>query len=162
MLDTLLGNSPSNRPWLKVKMPGYGLNEAERNRIAARLAVADEIPDLTPPQPMGISPASEATAPTLISNHGFGCVNCHFLGAQAYQQTSTAPDFTMATHRVSRAWFERWLSNPARIMPGTPMPAFAAPLTGIADDNLARQKEIIWRFLQRAAAGQGTTTTQQK
>jgi len=56
----------------------------------------------------------------------------------------------MATRRVSRAWFHRWLSNPARIMPGIPMPAFVAPVPGIADDDLAAQKEIIWRYLQRS------------
>jgi mono/diheme cytochrome c family protein len=162
MLVTLAGNAPSNRPWLKIKMPGFGLSEAERIQIAARLAVADEIPNLPAPQTMAISKAGEATAPALIGNRGFGCVNCHFLGAKAYQPTNIAPDFTMASRRVSRVWFERWLSNPARIMPGTPMPAFVAPIPGIAGDDLAIQKEIVWRFLQRKAADHGATTTQPK
>ena len=111
---------------------------------------------------MGISKAVEATAATLIGSRGFGCVNCHFLGAKAYQPGSSAPDFTMAARRVSRAWFHRWLCNPARIMPGTPMPTFAAPVAGIAGDDLAVQKEIIWRFLQRQAAGHGTKAAPQK
>jgi mono/diheme cytochrome c family protein len=149
MLDTLAGASPSNRPWLEVKMPNYGLSDAERSRIAMRLATADEIPDLAAPREKAISKPMEATAATLTSNRGFGCVNCHFLGLKAYQPTSSAPDLTLAPRRVSRAWFHRWLSDPVRIMPGTPMPTFVTPVPGIAGDDLAVQKEIIWRFLQR-------------
>jgi mono/diheme cytochrome c family protein len=151
MLETLAGNSPSNRLWLKVKMPNYGLSDAERTLIAGRLAVADEIPDLTAPRETGISRTAEAAADTLISSQGFACIKCHFLGAQAFQATNIAPDFTLVTRRVSRAWYYRWLSDPARIMPGTPMPAIALPVAQIADDNLAVQREIIWRFLQRQA-----------
>jgi mono/diheme cytochrome c family protein len=162
LLQTLAGDSPGNRPWLTVKMPSYGLSEAERGRIAMRLAVADEIPDLAAPREKAIAKPWEATAATLTGNRGFGCVNCHFLGASAYQPASSAPDFTMATRRVSRAWFYRWLSNPARIMPGTPMPTFVAPVPGIAAGNLAIQKEIIWRFLQREAAGDKTKAAPQR
>jgi hypothetical protein len=162
ILDTLAGNSPSDRPWLRITMPSYGLSEPERSRIVDRLAVADEIPDLAAPKAMGISKTFEATAATLTSSRGFNCLNCHFLGPAACQPTSLAPDFTMATRRVSRAWFQRWLSNPARIMPGTPMPAFTVPVLGVARDDLTIQKEIIWRFLQRAAASRGANGAPQK
>lgn len=162
MLETLAGNSPSNRPWLKVKMPSYGLSEAERSSIAVRLATADRIPDLAGPREQGISKPVEATAATLISTRGFGCVKCHFVGAQAYQPTSSAPDFTMATRRVSRDWFHRWLSNPARILPGTPMPAFVTSVPEIAGGGLVTQKEIIWRFLQREAVKDKTKSAPPK
>ena len=148
MLETLAGNSPSNRPWLKVKMPSFGLSEAERSRIAARLAVADEIPGLAAPRRKRMPRPPRRPPPTLIGNRGFDCVNCHFLGREAFRPTSSAPDFTMAPRRVSHAWFYRWLSNPSRIMPATPMPTFVNPVPGIAGDDLATQKEIIWRFLQ--------------
>jgi len=155
MLEALSGNAASNRPWLTVKMPNFGLSEAERTRIAARLAVADEIPDLRDPPAKDVPRPLESAAATLIGDRGFNCVNCHFLGPSAYRPTSSAPDFTMAARRVSHAWFQRWVSNPARIIPGTPMPAFAASIPGIAGRDLGVQKEILWRFLQNEAARNG-------
>jgi mono/diheme cytochrome c family protein len=151
MLEVLTGKAPSNRPWLKTKMPGFGLSEADRLRIAARLAFADEIPQLAMPRMTPVTGASEATAATLISNRGFNCLGCHFRGAKSLQPSSYAPDFTMAARRVNHAWFDRWLSSPARIIPTTPMPPIDVPIPGVADGDLATQKEILWRFLQREA-----------
>ena len=138
-------------------MPSYGLSEPERSRIVDRLAVADEIPDLAAPKAMQISRPFEATAATLTGSQGFGCLNCHFLGPAACQPTSCAPDFTLAARRVSRAWFYRWLQNPSRIQPATPMPTFVAPVPGVAGGDLTVQKEIIWRYLQRQSAADKAT-----
>jgi hypothetical protein len=47
-------------------------------------------------------------------------------------------------------------------MPETPMPVFATSVPGIAGDDLAVQKEIIWRFLQREAANDRTKAAPRK
>ena len=159
MLETLAGNSPSNRPWLKVKMPNYGLSDAERSRIAARLAVADEIPDLAAPREKGISKALEATAATLTSNRGFNCVNCHFLGAKAYQPTSSAPDFTMAPAGSIALVLPVAFQSGRESCRARRCPRSSHPVSGIAGDDLAVQKEIIWRFLQGKPAASRARAT---
>jgi mono/diheme cytochrome c family protein len=157
ILDVLAGKAESNRPWLTVPMPNFGLSEAERSRIADRLAVADEIPNLGAPQAGTAPEESSATASALIGQRGFNCVNCHFLGKADYGPDKTAPDFTMAPRRVSRGWFHRWVSNPGRIMPGTPMPSFTKPVDALADGDMSRQKEIIWRFLNHVSVAEEET-----
>ncbi len=158
ILNALAGEAESNRPWLTVPMPIFGLSEAERSRIADRLAVADQIPDLGTPPVKIAAEESSSTARVLIGQRGFNCVNCHFLGAADYRPDKTAPDFTMAPRRVSRDWFHRWVSNPGRIMPGTPMPTFTRPVNAPADGDVARQKEIIWRFLNHVSVAEEATT----
>ena len=157
MLDVLAGQAESNRPWLTVPMPNFGLSEAERSRIADRLALADEIPNLGAPLVKTELEESVSIARLLISNRGFNCVNCHFLGLADYQPGNTAPDLTMAPRRVSRDWFHRWVSNPGRIMPGTPMPSFARPVSAFADGDVSRQKEMIWCFLNHVSVTEGAS-----
>ncbi len=152
MLNTLVGDSPSARPWLKVRMPGFGLTEQQRARIVDRLAVADEIPNLKAPRPHQLPPALHAVAGQLLGGGGFSCVNCHYIGRTPSAGETSAPDLTMITDRVSRDWFHRWLSNPARIIPSTPMPAFNRPATKIAGEDLLVQKETVWQFLKHTPA----------
>jgi hypothetical protein len=54
------------------------------------------------------------------------CQQCHVLGAiPADQPTANlAPDLRMAPERLQPDWIVEWLKNPARIQPGTRMPAF--------------------------------------
>ncbi|MGH7192133.1 MAG: hypothetical protein ACREJM_01210, partial [Candidatus Saccharimonadales bacterium] len=57
------------------------------------------------------------------------------------------PDLSRAGRRIRRAWFDRWVHNPARIVPRIEMPAIqvAAPgvLGGLLDDQLA----AVWHVL---------------
>lgn len=151
MDKVLAGKASSNRPWLTLKMPDFGLSEAERNRFAARLACADQIPDIQDPASRTLPDDIPFAGTALIGSRGFNCVNCHFVGVSDYREGKSAPDFTMAAQRINRAWFHRWISNPARILPGVTMPAFQTPVKGVAGDDLSLQKEILWRFLQRSA-----------
>lgn len=150
MLNSLAGKAPSNRRFLTVLMPNFGLDEAQQRRIAARLADADRIPDLQVPPVIQVPQELRPAHTTLMGSRGFNCLNCHFLGAAGYQSGKSGPDLTMAPQRLSRAWFHRWVSNTARMLPGTAMPAFTAPVPGIASEDLPLQKEIIWQFLQGA------------
>jgi mono/diheme cytochrome c family protein len=151
--DSLSGKAVSNRPWLTVKMPRFSLNETQQNAIVRRLAFADQIPNLAAPPRLKLSKEFQRAAESLVGSRGFNCVNCHYLGNDSSQAGKTAPDFTRVVERVGREWFHRWVSNPARIIPGTPMPAFSSPVAGIAGDDLSTQMEILWWFLENADAG---------
>jgi len=167
MLLALAGNAPSARPWLKVRMPGFALSDAEREAIADRLATADVIPDAKAPRPHRLPTALPATAGQLLSGRGFSCVNCHYVGKTPSSSETSAPDLTMMHRRVDRDWYHRWLADPARILPTTPMPAFNVPATKIAGEDLLVQTETVWQFLKHTPAAsikkmlaEGTTAVQ--
>ena len=150
LLKTLAGDPPSPRPWMKVRMPRFAISQEQRVAIADYLVSADAIPSSKAPRPHGLPAALEPTAGTLLSPSGFSCINCHYVGSIPSPSETSAPDLTMITDRVGRDWFHRWLSNPARIIPSTPMPAFNIPATGIANEDLLVQKEAVWQFLKHA------------
>jgi len=150
LLKTLAGDPPSARPWLKVRMPRFAISQEQREAIADYLVSADTIPSLKAPRPHRLPTALEPTAGALLSPRGFSCVNCHYIGTKPSTSETSAPDLTMITDRVGRDWFHRWLSNPARIIPSTPMPAFNVPATEIANEDLLVQKEAVWQFLKHA------------
>ena len=57
---------------------------------------------------------------------GPNCVQCHFLrGAPATQVTplAWAPDLDLTRERLRPDWVREWLTDPARLYPGTSMPA---------------------------------------
>ncbi len=63
---------------------------------------------------------------TDTTGKGPNCVQCHFLrGAPPTQSTpiAWAPDLDNARERLRPDWVREWLTNPARIYPGTSMPA---------------------------------------
>lgn len=154
--DSLAGNAPSNRPWLTVAMPRFWLTDAERTQIARRLAVADEIPGLAAGAQPAVPAELQSASTALLGSRGFNCANCHWLGTGRSQDTKSAPDLSLASRRVSRAWYDRWLAGPSRIVPGTPMPAFTVPAAGIANEDFAIQREVLWRHLEGLPAGRGT------
>lgn len=156
MLKVLAGDAPSPRPWLKVRMPGFGLSEERLSEVADLLAAGDEIPEVRAPRPHRLPTAMTAVAGRLLGGSGFSCINCHYVGKTPSSSETSAPDLTMIPRRVSRDWFHRWLSNPARIIPTTPMPAFDVPATKIAGEDLLVQKETLWQFLKHTP-GQSIT-----
>ena len=149
----LSGNAPSARPWLKVRMPGFAMTDRQRNEIADWLTTADAIPDLRASRPHRLPAGLSAVAGTLLGASGFSCINCHYIGKTPSSSETSAPDLTMITRRVNRDWFHRWLANPARIIPSTPMPAFNVPATRIAHEDLLVQTEAVWQFLKHTPAG---------
>jgi len=57
---------------------------------------------------------------------GPNCVQCHYLQGAAPSQSSPlawAPDLDNARERLRPDWVREWLTDPARIYPGTSMPA---------------------------------------
>jgi cbb3-type cytochrome oxidase cytochrome c subunit len=63
---------------------------------------------------------------TDTSGKGPNCVQCHFLrGAAPTQSTplAWAPDLDHTRERLRPDWVRAWLTDPARIYPGTSMPA---------------------------------------
>jgi hypothetical protein len=50
-------------------------------------------------------------------------LKCHATGDPTHDKTATAPNFLQAGERLREAWAERWVTDPAKIIPGTAMPS---------------------------------------
>jgi len=44
-------------------------------------------------------------------------------GNAAHDKTASAPNFLLAHERLQPAWTARWITDPAKIIPGTAMPS---------------------------------------
>jgi hypothetical protein len=59
----------------------------------------------------------------LFTNPAAPCLKCHATGDPAHDKNATAPNFILAGGRLRQPWVERWVTDPAKIIPGTAMPS---------------------------------------
>jgi len=62
-------------------------------------------------------------ARALFTHPAAPCLKCHATGNPAHDRNATAPNFLLARERLKPGWTERWITEPARIAPGTAMPS---------------------------------------
>jgi hypothetical protein len=142
------GKAPVARPWLSPRMPVYSFAAGEAEAIAAWFRVRDQVSSAPSPSepPTRSDPTVEEEAIRLVGRQGFGCVSCHVLAGKippGGEAETLGPDLALAHQRMTERYFLRWVSNPQRILPGTPMPQFLQPAPGhegTLDDQLRR----IW------------------
>jgi mono/diheme cytochrome c family protein len=112
------------RPWLEVRMPTFGLDDPQLNDVIGYFgAISDTI---GPFRSHDAVLASNLAAPGRALFDVLRCQQCHVLGTIPRDQPTSnlAPDLRMAAERLQPDWILDWLRNPARIQPGTRMPAF--------------------------------------
>lgn len=157
LASAVRGAAPPARPWLAVRMPTFAFEPGEAEAIAAFLNAHDALsagpaasrPEAGPPTPPEAAPAELGAA--LIGQSGFGCASCHVLAGKVPpggEPETLGPDLALAHRRMTRRYFRRWIADPQRILPGTPMPQFLQPvaaLPGTLDDQL----DAIWALLGR-------------
>ena len=112
------------RPWLNVRMPTFGLDDARWNAIIDYFEATGN----------SIGSFRTYNHAELTSMAGPGrelfdllkCQQCHVLGAIPADQpvSNLAPDLRMTHERLKPEWILDWLRNPGRIQPGTRMPQF--------------------------------------
>jgi glucose/arabinose dehydrogenase len=82
-------------------------------------------------------------------------VSCHVWDGQLFADPdpgAIGPDLTRVVGRIRQSWFDRFLENPQRLCPGTPMPsAFQrgrpATLSTVLDGDAAIQRQALWDYL---------------
>jgi cytochrome c2 len=116
--------NPGNhvRPWLQVRMPTFDFTEEEINTITRYFAAQDGVPYPYEPKPV-IAATAAAAGKDLFAK--WQCVKCHVVAGKLPNQepANMAPDLANIPTRLRADWVSRWLADPARIMPGTRMPA---------------------------------------
>ncbi len=91
----------------------------------------------------------------LVQGDRLGCHSCHPLGeapALGGEGTELAINFALVRKRLRRAYFDRFLRDPQRILQGTRMPRFVdedgyTALHDVFDGVASRQFEAIWHYL---------------
>lgn len=112
------------RPWLQVRMPTFGFDDARWNSIIRYFgATADSIGTFRTDDPKRFT---ELAAPGQELFTLLKCQQCHVLAVIPKDQPTAnlAPDLRMATDRLQPDWVLRWLESPLKIQPGTKMPMY--------------------------------------
>jgi hypothetical protein len=95
------------------------------------------------------------------------CLKCHAGGDQAsFTAETSAPSFVLAEQRLKPRWMQRWLVDPAMLMPGTQMPTGLFErqgdrwiMTGTAPPSMADYQgdhvKLFVRYMQEFTAEEG-------
>ena len=111
------------RPWLRMRMPTFGLQDEHLNQaIGYFQAIPNQI---RPFRTLEAKVSPDAAAGKEMFDL-FQCQKCHVLGAIPKDQPTTnlAPDLRMAWERLQPEWIDQWMASPLKIVPGTRMPMF--------------------------------------
>jgi mono/diheme cytochrome c family protein len=139
------------------RMPSFG---ADADALVQALAEADgELPAASdPPAALAADPTLGTLAgPALVGSQGYSCISCHAWNGRHLVSSdpgAAGPDLTRTIGRIRRDWFDRFLEDPQRAHPGTPMPAVfehgkRALLATVLDGDPAKQKDALWAYLAK-------------
>ncbi|MFZ3332011.1 MAG: hypothetical protein WA197_15355 [Candidatus Acidiferrales bacterium] len=175
-LSTTDTNRNGVRQYLQVRMPTFYLSDDEIRKLTLFFEAMSAQPDpFIPPKVEPLSDAERAAARGLFTSPAAPCLKCHMTGNEAHDKNASAPNFLLAKERLQPAWTERWITDPAKIIPGTAMPSglfrkdgdnwvFAGPVPGAMAQYHGDQAELLVRYMfsltpQEQAALLGRTPT---
>ena len=139
------------RPHLRVRMPAFPSG-------ADILAVGLHHQHGLPASPVDVQPQDPELAAVgrdLIRGDRLGCHSCHALGedpALGGEGSEETINFALVRRRLRREYFDRFLRDPQRILPGSKMPQFVdedgyTALYDVFEGEASRQFEAIWHYL---------------
>jgi mono/diheme cytochrome c family protein len=139
------------RPWLAARMPGF---PARAKGIAVGLTQQHGCPSTPPPN---VPPDAQLAAEGMKlvnKTGGFSCIQCHSVGGMRALAPFEAPaiNFSIVTDRLTKEFYDRWVYNPQRVVPGTRMPQFSGSdgktaLKDSFDGDARKQFDAIWNYL---------------
>jgi len=130
------------RQYLQVRMPTFYLSNDEIRKLVLFFAAMSAQPEpFIPPKVEPLNDAERSMARSLFTSPAAPCLKCHMTGNAEHDKNASAPNFLLAHERLQPAWTERWITDPAKIIPGTAMPSglfrkegdrwvFAGPVPG--------------------------------
>jgi mono/diheme cytochrome c family protein len=156
LVESIARRGEPHRPYLGVRMPRFPLSDDDLQTLVRLLIDTDRVPP-TPRSANAIPLADSAqrdryllAGGRLVSSDGFGCTSCHDVGrVQPANDSLNArgPDLSRLERRIRRPWFDRWVRNPARIVPQMEMPSVQIPVAGVLDGKLDNQLNAVWHVL---------------
>jgi mono/diheme cytochrome c family protein len=115
------------RPWLSVRMPTFGFDDAQATSLVSMFSALDHAQYPYPYYDVKLEGARKLSASAMFTS--LKCTSCHVVGdvkLTPEEAQKAAPNLLLAKHRLRPEWIVKWLSNPEAIQPGTRMPSFFA------------------------------------
>src|SRR5262249_45649352 len=143
----------SPRPWLHARMPSFGDRGAAivQGLLREHGYPAQDEPEQGPDNQLAAAGAQLVKMP----GDGLGCVQCHGVGAQPPKAVfeRQGVNFAVASKRLRKEYFIRWLLDPPRIDPDAKMPKYAdakgkTQLTEVLGGDARQQFEAIWHWFR--------------
>jgi mono/diheme cytochrome c family protein len=154
LADAIARRGPPHRPYLRVTMPRFPLRDEELQELVRYLIGVDRVPPRDTSTARPLDPAQQdryaLAGGRLVSSDGFGCTSCHQVGSVLPSQAplnARGSDLSQLQRRLRHPWFDRWLHNPARIVPRMEMPSVQIPVTGVLNGKLDDQLAAVWHVL---------------
>jgi hypothetical protein len=134
-------------------MPAFRFEAGEAEAIVEEFRAHDrmklEADGPSPARPTPLDPSTSERAVRVMGQRGFGCVSCHVVAGRlppGAEPETLGPDLALSHRRMTERYFRRWLSDPQRIIVGTPMPQFLKPIAG-EPASLDDQLSSIWQLI---------------
>src|SRR3984885_2601273 len=152
-------NGSGVRQYLQVRMPTFSLSNDEIRKLTLFFEAMSAQPDpFIPPKVEPLNDAERAMARGLFTSPAAPCLKCHMTGNEAHDKNASAPNFLLAHERLQPAWTARWITDPAKIIPGTAMPSglfrkegdvwvFAGPTPGAMQQYHGDQADLLVRYM---------------
>jgi mono/diheme cytochrome c family protein len=116
------------RPWISVRMPTFGLDDAHLNGVIQYFgAISNSVGPFQTHDVVAVASNDLSTGKQMFEL--LQCQKCHVLGPappKDQEPSTLAPDLRMTSERLQPDWILDWLKAPSTIVPGTRMPAFWA------------------------------------
>lgn len=153
LLEAVARRGEPHRPYLRVRMPRFPLGDEDLQALVHHLIDTDRVPPASVGQ--ALLPARRGdhyalAGGRLVSSDGFGCTSCHAVGRVQPPPDALharGPDLLGLQRRIRRPWFDRWVRNPARIVPRMEMPSVQIPVAGVLGGKLDEQLAAVWHVL---------------
>ncbi len=150
--EFLSGPTPI-RPWLKIRMPTFGLTDDEIGTITRYfLALHKRDLELRDYQTIATDAVFVSNGKKLFED--YQCLSCHTTGKIPEGKTAAdlAPNLALAKTRLKPEWILDWVAHPDSIQPNTRMPNFfpdmvAADTTilgGSARAQIKALRDYLW------------------
>ncbi len=156
LVESIARRGEPHRPYLRVRMPRFPLGDDDLQMLVRHLIDTDRVPprEANPPPVMDSARRDRYTLAggRLVSSDGFGCTSCHAVGrVQPANDSINArgPDLLQLNRCIRKPWFDRWVRNPARIVPRMEMPSVQIPVAGVLDGKLDDQLDAVWHVLNQ-------------
>ena len=142
------------RPWLDVRMPTFGLDDAHWNDLLDYFAAVSDVTGPFSTHEVVANATTLGTGEELFEL--LRCQLCHVLDTipEGQDPSTLAPDLRMARERLQPDWVLEWMIRPLDIQPGTNMPTFFTEYPGslypqFDQDGVAQIRSIrdyMWTF----------------
>jgi mono/diheme cytochrome c family protein len=157
---------PPIRSWLKLRMPTFQFTDEETDALVKYFKTIDGVDTLLEDDVSGkITPKELEAARLLIGNENFACASCHIINNDypAAGPSVWAPDLAYGQNRLRPQWINKWIRNPAELVPGIRMPGYypepGSGPKGILEGDDEKQIQAIVNYLMYLGNGGSVTVS---